>query len=422
MKTKIANTSKKENLNFQNHKIDGYNYAIGPCRFLLRLLGAWPDFHYQRSWISFICILITIITMLLFCVISQSVKMFLSWRNFNLIIEILINCNIPTIIATTKIFSIWYHRYVLKDLLLQIIEDWKMVHVEQELIIMWTNARISRILCIGCIFMTQATLLCQCTVGIFNILSYISNMNPNDTMSKPLYMAGSFPYNVQVFPNYELSIFGQILSNIFASTSFSSVDSFFIVLMYHLIGQLSLLKLALFKLPNKIENAEDKKMFFDKFSLLHRRHNQLCRFSMSIEESFNMMFLIQMVPCFFGLCVLPYKLIQIISADYISIVELIFVVYFFLLFLFTNFLYCYIAELLHGKSIEVSYAVYNCNWTILPPKEARLFIFILLRTQIPFEITIGKFTTFSLQFYCHILKTSAGYLSMLLAVRNRMNY
>jgi hypothetical protein len=49
--------------------------------------------------------------MLLFGTISQTVKMFLSWKNLNLVTEILTNCNIPTSIAAVKIISIWYHRY-----------------------------------------------------------------------------------------------------------------------------------------------------------------------------------------------------------------------------------------------------------------------------------------------------------------------
>jgi hypothetical protein len=159
----------------------------------------------------------------------------------------------------------------------QIIQDWKIIYPQQELMIMWNNARISRFLSIGCIFMTEGTLLAQCIVGIFRPISYVLNMKPNETMVKPLYMIGSFPYNVQISPNYELTILCQLLSNIFASTSFSSADSFFIILMFHLIGQLSILKLALLKLPNKIENAGDKKEFFHKFSFIHTRQNQLWR-------------------------------------------------------------------------------------------------------------------------------------------------
>ncbi|KAL7300011.1 hypothetical protein TKK_0007321 [Trichogramma kaykai] len=45
----------------------------------------------------------------------------------------------------------------------------------------------------------------------------------------------------------------------------------------------------------------------------------------------------------------------------------------------------------------------------------------MARAQRPFEITVGKFANFSLQLYVRILKTSAGYLSMLLAVKEKID-
>lgn len=141
---------------------------------------------------------------------------------------------------------------------------------------MWKNARLSRYFSIGCICMTEGTLVTQCIVGFYKPICYAFDSNINQTMDWPLYMMGSFPYDVQATPSYQLSMFGQFLSNIFASTSFSSADSFFVVLMLHLIGQLSILKLALYELPKGNDN---RNVFMDKFALIHLRHNQLWRWA-----------------------------------------------------------------------------------------------------------------------------------------------
>ncbi|XP_032455987.1 odorant receptor 13 isoform X1 [Nasonia vitripennis] len=386
-----------------DQNVDGYNHAIGPCRFFLRLLGTWPDpYGNVDSWTTSARCLVITATMFLFATISQTVKMALSYKDLNLVTEILTNCNIPTTIATIKIASIWYYRWVLRDLVRQIIEDWEMSHDRHESAIMWRSAKISRIFSIGCMFMTEGTLLTQCVVGLFRPISYAFKTDLNQSIEWPLYMKGSFPYDVQSSPNYELSILGQLLSNVFASTSFSSADSFFIVLMFHLIGQLSILKLTILDLPSKIENSDDRSKFIDRFAFVHMRHNRLWRFSMAIEESFNTMFLIQMIPCIFALCTQGYQLIMIMDADNVSLMELIFMIYFLVLFLFTIFTYCYVTEILRCKSLELSYAVYDCDWTILPAKEARILLLILVRTQHPFEITAGKFASFSLPFYCRV--------------------
>lgn len=155
--------------------------------------------------------------------------------------------------------------------------DWEIPRDQRESAVMWRNARLSRYFSIGCIFMTEGTLATQCVVGFYKPISYAFESNINATMDWPLYMMGSFPYDVQATPNYQLTMLGQFLSNIFASTSFSSADSFFVVLMLHLVGQLSVLKLALYKLPSEIRSLDDKNVFMDKFAFIHLRHNQLCR-------------------------------------------------------------------------------------------------------------------------------------------------
>ncbi|XP_058808723.1 odorant receptor 49b-like [Phymastichus coffea] len=404
-----------------NVNVDGYDYAVGSCRLFLCFLGAWPDPYHDSNWTSNTRILIATLTMFLFATLSQTIKLLMSYKNLNVIIEILSNCDIPTTIAMVKIISIWYHRYVLKDLLRQIIEDWKMPHTSHELTIMWKNAKISRFFTIGCLFMTESTLVAQCIVGFLGPAAYIMGKSiANKSVEWPLYMMGWFPYDTQMSIYYELTMLGQFMSNVFASTSFSSADSFFVILMFHLIGQLSILKLTIYDLSRQIQNEDDRRQFMDQFDFVHSMHTRLWRFSSAIEQSFNMMFLIQLVPCIFGLCAQGFQLIMITGAECISVMDLIFMTYFLVLFLFTLFTYCYVTEILRRKSVEISYAVYDSDWTILPAREAKLLVLLITRAQHPFEITAGKFVSFSLKLYCRILKTSVGYLSMLLAVKDRM--
>lgn len=156
------------------------------------------------------------------------------------------------------------------------VTDWKTVHSKQELKIMWKYAKISRLFTIGCIFLTEGTLLMQCAVGLKEPITY-AFIQINNTSDWPLYMMGSFPYDVKVSPNYELTIFFQLLTNIFASISFSTSDSFFVILMLHLISQLSILKQSLLQIPTNINNINDKNKFLCQFSTIHKKYNQLWR-------------------------------------------------------------------------------------------------------------------------------------------------
>ena len=158
----------------------------------------------------------------------------------------------------------------------QIVNDWDTPRCSRELEIMWTNAKISRLFSIGCILMTEATLAMQAVVGFARPVSLALKSHTNETIDWPLYMIGWFPYDPQATPNYELTMFGQLMSNVFASTSFSSADSFFVVLMLHLIGQLSILKISLFELSDGVDCANENEVL-SRFSFIHMRHNRLWR-------------------------------------------------------------------------------------------------------------------------------------------------
>lgn len=153
-----------------------------------------------------------------------------------------------------------------------------MPHTSSELSIMWRSAKISRYFTICCLFMTESTLVAQCIVGFYGPISYaLDASNINESFKWPLYMIGWFPYDSQVTPNYELTMFGQLMSNVFASTSFSSADSFFVLLMFHLIGQLSILELSMYDLPQQIRNESDRREFMNRFAFIHAMHIRLWR-------------------------------------------------------------------------------------------------------------------------------------------------
>nr|XP_012220514.1 PREDICTED: uncharacterized protein LOC105671156 [Linepithema humile] len=81
-------------------------------------------------------------------------------------------------------------------------------------------------------------------------------------------------------------------------------------------------------------------------------------------------------------------------------------------------LYCAAGELLVMKYEKVYNAVCECKWYTLETAEAKSLIFLLLRTNKPLYITAGKILPMTMSTFCSILKTSGGYISVLLANRN----
>ena len=48
-------------------------------------------------------------------------------------------------------------------------------------------------------------------------------------------------------------------------------------------------------------------------------------------------------------------------------------------------------------------AAYKMNWYELKPRESKLLILWMTETAKPIEITIGKFSTFSLEYFCTVM-------------------
>lgn len=90
--------------------ISGFHYGIELCRFLLRLLGGWPDPYIEKKWWSSIHPLMVASTMIFFTTISQIVQMIRYLGDMNYVIEVSVNCCIPVSIAMVKLVSVWYHR------------------------------------------------------------------------------------------------------------------------------------------------------------------------------------------------------------------------------------------------------------------------------------------------------------------------
>ncbi|XP_043287805.1 uncharacterized protein [Venturia canescens] len=135
------------------------------------------------------------------------------------------------------------------------------------------------------------------------------------------------------------------------------------MIMLHLVGQLETVKIAL-------NNIVDEKSLKDPSIYWKSRAGM-------IEDSFNFMLLVQVVNCSILFCFQGYVIIT---------------------------------------STSLSYAAYESQWYLLKPNEARSLMMLTYRARIPLEITAGKFVGFSLELFTTIMKTSMGYLSVLLAV------
>ncbi|KAL2716811.1 odorant receptor 13a-like [Vespula squamosa] len=184
-------------------------------------------------------------------------------------------------------------------------------------------------------------------------------------VGRSLILRSYFPYDIQPTPNYELTVFAQMVAAYCTSGTYTTVDTFVITLIFHACGQYENLKQRLRNLPSQKGNE-----FKAELSRIVQKHDSLNRFADTIEERFNDMLLLQMLGCTIQLCVT-----------------------------------CFLVTL----SVGITDAVYECSWYDLSPNEAKSLMIIMLRARIPLHITAGKFCPFSHNLFSSILKTSMSY-------------
>ncbi|XP_011703246.1 PREDICTED: odorant receptor 43a-like [Wasmannia auropunctata] len=78
-------------------------------------------------------------------------------------------------------------------------------------------------------------------------------------------------------------------------------------------------------------------------------------------------------------------------------------------------LYCVVGEILVAQCEGIYHAAYNYEWYMLEPEEAKTLIIIMIRANKSLHITAGKMFPMTLSTFCNLIKTSGGYVSVLLA-------
>ncbi|CAK9833705.1 Odorant receptor 13a [Anthophora retusa] len=378
-------------------------YVYSWNHYTMRFMGIWPE---ERKWNkpSSYLALIPILMMLLFVCAPQTVNLSLIWGDFNLVVENLSMGNITITISVLKTFAFWINGRPLKSLLKCMADDWSRMTKGDDRDTMINIAKMIRKNVI------RSTVLCHTVVITYIFLRYFTMKYSNNRLLFRAY----FPYDTDVSPNYEFTVAAQIVAAFYASTTYTAVDTFIVMLILHVCGQLSNLKSELSKLQ-----ACDNVTLQTKLVKIVQKHVYLNRFAETIESCFNMMLLIQMLGCTIQLCFQCFQAIMSIDGeiDEYFILQIIFLLLYVIYVMLQLFLYCYVGERLSVESVEIANAAYNTEWYNLSPRNARLLIIIIRRARLPLQITAGRFGSFTLLLYSQILKTSMGYISVLYAMK-----
>ena len=149
--------------------------------------------------------------------------------------------------------------------------DWDTVTNNADREKMVTIARITKKITI------RSILLANIVVAAF-LPARLSSMIYND---KELFYRGYYPYNTTISPNFELTLIGQLMAALYTAITYTTVDTFVVLLIFHVCGQLSILRDDL----RKIHSYDDKNVEM-KLQKIVQRHVYINRFVSEKNRSF----------------------------------------------------------------------------------------------------------------------------------------
>ncbi|XP_019695894.2 odorant receptor 43a-like isoform X3 [Harpegnathos saltator] len=357
-------------------RTDGYNdleWAIGLNRLVLKIIGLWPSDNRgshmtMKSKIQLLC---SVIMLLFVLAIPSFLSLIRVWGDMTLVVDNLIY-SLPVSIAILKVCILWYKQEDLVLLIDMIATDWMKPKMKEERDVMLRLAKISH-------------------------------------PGKPLMVQAYYLHDVSKSPQFELTLLAQGIALFITGISYYAIDHFFGLLVLHVYGQMENLHI-------RLTHMERYTNFDSVLKYNVQDHSRLMRFIEIIDDSFDLLLLV--IILYFGIifCLLGFVIINILNEDgQLSFMQIVWFVGATISFLLHMYLYCVVGETLVTQCEKIHRAAYEYTWYTLDPKAARNLILIMLRASKPMYITAGKTFPMTMATFCNLLKTSTGYISVLLA-------
>ncbi|XP_011500452.1 PREDICTED: odorant receptor 4-like [Ceratosolen solmsi marchali] len=331
--------------------------------------------------------------------------------DLNAVIDNLLS-NLPIAMVVLKMFEFRRHRKELVITLSLVIDAWNARKTKIETRNMREDAAVTR----------KILLICM-TLGFLSIEGLLLMTIGQDIDIHAGHADRKFPmissyfwYDINSSPVYEITWLLQYIATVLTTIAHTGVTGIFIGLVLHLRCQISNLRLRL----EKLDIYDRNKMIRKKIEFIVMKHENINKFAKGIENIFNFMFLVEVFSCTVLLCMQFYVLVTLTTNDskkYPIISTL-------LLYLLNVgahlFVCCYTTDKLRDEGLSISQSAYNYEWYNLSVSDAKLLIIVMQRAGKPLQISAGKLFPISMRLYSQIIITSVRYLSILIALRDKI--
>ncbi|XP_078047604.1 odorant receptor 10-like [Augochlora pura] len=247
-----------------------------------------------------------------------------------------------------------------------------------------------------------AHLLCS-TLYVTGVIGY--QPHGNDT-TRVLLFKVDLPFDTTASPAYELVVTEQILHLLSTSLTFGSFGSLLLMTTLHVGCHVDVL-CNRFSDPFVIDKE------YIRFLII--RQQEITIFVKKLEQYFTYIALAQLLSNTFVTCCTSYLIVSALGLEDAVPVLLKCIMFYYVICL-DLYIYCFVGEFLNTKSEMIAEVAYGMPWYDLDPKVTRQLVLLILTAQEGLPLTFGKFSKLNLESFTSIMKASASYMSVLLAM------
>ncbi|XP_012523055.2 LOW QUALITY PROTEIN: odorant receptor 22c [Monomorium pharaonis] len=380
--------------------------TISPAlKFGLQFLGFWPGVSYSTIyWSSFMSSML-IVQYFQYLYVFDHLKMS---ELSNLVDSLVVTLDYS--LSFLKLASLWLHRRVLHKILADMDNDWReCINIEQHLYLMTIKANISH-------FFSNALLSFNVIVATLYLLGdYVIRFvfvteKYNDTV-RQLPIKIQFPFDIQQSPIFEFTAVTVFIHTMLQLWTIAIVNGLIFTLVLHVSGQIDII-------CEEFKNISKNILFYGSsvpFGMLIERHNKVISFSDNIEQLFSFIALMQVVWNTLVICCLGFVFIISIYNG-AGVFMLMKTVLAYLAITTEAFLICFVGEYLSHKGKLITSATYETLWYNMSSNQCKIIMLIMMRSQKRLAITAGNMLYMSFETFTSIMKASASYVSVLIAM------
>ncbi|XP_011862415.1 PREDICTED: odorant receptor 22c-like isoform X3 [Vollenhovia emeryi] len=245
-----------------------------------------------------------------------------------------------------------------------------------------------------------------------NRTASINLRKQTDDDCRELLIKMELPFVFCESPIYEIVECVQFIHLLAVASAIAMLDALMVTLMLHTGGQIDLMQQEVGRIYPK-DNEYDLPTAIVR-SLINK-HHKIIGFSENIETLFSQIALMQFFSNTLIICCIGFLIVTSMGTDE-GVRMLVKTLFFYIAITLEAFIFCFAGEYLSNKSTTIGDAVYESMWYTLKPRDCRILLLVIMRSQRRLTITAGKFLDLSLQGFTNSLKASASYVSVLYAM------